>query len=165
MLTPVQPLSLYANLANKWRVAENEESSPNAAFPPNSLKALREAAGLSQVELSSRSGVSQQQISKLENSRIELKAYQLRRLAVALGCSADDIMRAPGEAPAIADPAADTFMDQLSHDFRLEVAELLRDRQITERDDRLGFLEDVRRLFLQYRHGQHRPSRPSKKPD
>jgi len=134
----------------------------SAAFPPNSLKAIREREGLSQPELARRSGVSQQQISKLENSRIELKAYQLRRLAAALGCTADAIMAAPGDSD---DGAAgpDPFLDQVSHDFRLEVAELLRDRQISERDDRLGFLEYVRRLFLEYRVGQRRTAAPKKK--
>lgn len=163
MLTPLQQVPVYAKMANTWRVATDEQPNTGAAFPANSLKALRERAGMSQPDLARRSGVSQQQISKLENSRIELKAYQLRRLAGALGCTADDTMAAPGDADATGGPGSEPFIDQVSHDFRLEVAELLRERQISDRDDRLGFLEDVRRLFLEYRAGQRRPAEAKKK--
>ena len=60
------------------------------------------------------------------------------------------VAAAPGAAPATPDAA----LERTSHDFRLEVSELMRERQISERDDRLGFLEEVRQLFVDYQRGR-----------
>lgn len=67
----------------------------NASTPPNLTKwldwvsrkihALREKAGLSQVELADRTGLPQSHISRLENGKHSPSRYTLEKLAEAMG--------------------------------------------------------------------------------
>jgi len=58
------------------------------------LKQLREANGMSQYRLAKISGVNQPNISKMEanGNRGSANGDTLRKLAVALGCSIEDIL-------------------------------------------------------------------------
>ena len=56
------------------------------------LKAAREAAGLTQVELAEKVGCKQKDISRWENGNREPVASTLKKLAQALGCSMDDLV-------------------------------------------------------------------------
>ena len=58
----------------------------------NKLKEARKAAGLTQVELSRKTGMSQQDISAIERGDREPTASTLRKLADALGCKIDYIV-------------------------------------------------------------------------
>ena len=58
----------------------------------NKLKEARKAAGLTQVELSRKTGMSQQDISSIERGDRDPTASTLRKLADALGCKIDDIV-------------------------------------------------------------------------
>lgn len=58
----------------------------------NKLKEARKAAGLTQVELSRKTGLSQQDISSIERGDREPTASTLRKLADALGCKIDYIV-------------------------------------------------------------------------
>ena len=156
MLTPIQGVPNYAKMASHLAVAKAVDNSGDTpVYAPNSLARLRQHANLSQPKLAALTGgrVSQQQISKLEQRKIELKGYQIRALALALNCTADEIMRDP-QADGAAPLEPDATLERTSHDFRLEVSELMRERQLSERDDRFGFLEAVRQLFVDYQRGR-----------
>ena len=56
------------------------------------LKAARLAAGMTQGQLAEKVGCSQREISLWENGRREPVASTLKKLAVALGCSMDDLV-------------------------------------------------------------------------
>lgn len=58
----------------------------------NKLKEARKAAGLTQVELSRKTGLSQPDISSIERGDRDPTASTLRKLADALGCKIDDIV-------------------------------------------------------------------------
>ena len=55
------------------------------------IRELREAAGMTQVELSNLSGVSQEHISRLENGRHNINAKTADKLAAALGVRLIDL--------------------------------------------------------------------------
>jgi transcriptional regulator with XRE-family HTH domain len=57
------------------------------------IKELREAAGMTQVELSDKSGVSQEHISRLENGKFTFNVKTADKLATALGVTLNDLMR------------------------------------------------------------------------
>lgn len=63
------------------------------------VRALRVAAGLTQAQLAARSGVTQESISRLERGIQSPQESTLRRVALALGGSPDEILAV--------DPAAD----------------------------------------------------------
>ena len=56
------------------------------------LKEARKSAGITQVELSRKTGMSQQDISSIERGDRDPTATTLRKLADALGCKIDDIV-------------------------------------------------------------------------
>ena len=58
----------------------------------NKLRDTRKAAGLTQLELSRKTGMSQQDISAIERGDRDPTASTLRKLADALGCKIDDIV-------------------------------------------------------------------------
>lgn len=58
----------------------------------NKLKEARKAAGLTQVELSRKTGLSQPDISAIERGDRDPTASTLRKLADALECKIDDIV-------------------------------------------------------------------------
>ena len=55
------------------------------------IKELREAAGMTQIELSEKSGVSQEHISRLENGRHNINTKTADKLAAALGVRLIDL--------------------------------------------------------------------------
>jgi transcriptional regulator with XRE-family HTH domain len=56
------------------------------------LRSTRESRGLSQLELSYRSGVAQSQISKLERGLVFARRATIRKLAAALECRQYEII-------------------------------------------------------------------------
>ena len=63
-----------------------------AMNPRNRLRELRKAAGLSQVELAERTGVSQSAISQIENDVIAMDTAWMRAFARELGCEPVDLL-------------------------------------------------------------------------
>jgi transcriptional regulator with XRE-family HTH domain len=57
------------------------------------LRAVREAAGISQVTLAQRSGVDLSHINKIENARRDPTTAMLLRLARALGTTPAELLR------------------------------------------------------------------------
>ena len=56
------------------------------------LRAAREAAGLTQVELAEKVGVTQRDISNWERCKREPGVLTVKKMAQALGCSMDDLV-------------------------------------------------------------------------
>ena len=61
-------------------------------FPPNRIRELRKAAGLSQTALGARVGLTAGQVGHLENGARNLSIEWLRRIAAALEVSAADLL-------------------------------------------------------------------------
>ena len=61
-------------------------------FPGNRIRELRKRAGLTQIELAERIGLSQGQLSNLENGDRSLSLEWLRRIARALNCAVADLL-------------------------------------------------------------------------
>ena len=57
------------------------------------IKKLREQAGITQVQLSEMSGISQEHISRLENDKFTFNVKTADKLAQALGVTLNDLMR------------------------------------------------------------------------
>lgn len=60
--------------------------------PRNRLRELRKAAGISQVQLADRTGVSQFAISQIENDVIAMDTAWMRAFARELGCQPADLL-------------------------------------------------------------------------
>lgn len=61
--------------------------------PGNRIRELRKAAGLSQIELARRTGVSQPYISQIENQdSLSLDVARMRVIARELGCAPADLL-------------------------------------------------------------------------
>ena len=87
------------------RIGDNDRMAGKAKSrqQKTGLHHAREARGLSRSELVKRSGVSKQQLSRLENGLIRLRLDHLKRFANALGYSPDQILlwgRYPGTSEA-----------------------------------------------------------------
>lgn len=91
------------------------------------LKAWREQADLTQVELAKALGVVQQTISDYEAGRSRPGVKRARAIADALSLSQDDVLRALAEAPddEAAPAAGGGFPDDLSDDERAQVDALI----------------------------------------
>lgn len=63
-----------------------------AMNPRNRLRELRKAAGLSQVQLAERTGVSQSAISQIENDAIAMDTAWMRAFARELRCEPVDLL-------------------------------------------------------------------------
>ena len=61
---------------------------------PDSLRALRLAAGISQVKLAERAATTQSYVARIETGRLDPGTDMLGRLADALGVPADTVFRA-----------------------------------------------------------------------
>lgn len=61
-------------------------------FAGNRIRAQRKAAGLTQAELAEAVGLSQGQVSNLENGDRTISLEWLRRIARALGCAVADLL-------------------------------------------------------------------------
>lgn len=70
------------------------------------LKELREKMGISQMQLSKISGVSQAVISDIENGKTNSpRFYTITKLASALGCTIDDLLANDTDQPQLAKEA------------------------------------------------------------
>ena len=84
------------------------------------LREKRRAAGLSQRQLADRAALDFSYISKLENGRLPAPAADTAvRLAVILGCPAEDLLSAARKMPtglddSLTDPAAIRFLQEAS---------------------------------------------------
>ena len=56
------------------------------------LKEARKAAGMTQAELAEILGCLPKDISRYENCKVEPGALTLKKIAIALGCSMDDLL-------------------------------------------------------------------------
>jgi transcriptional regulator with XRE-family HTH domain len=87
-------LQYYMARYNGRAAAEYNDLSLPVLFmdPDNRLRALRRKAGLTQLELAERTGVSQPAISQLENGTRTLDLPWMRTFARALGCAPADLL-------------------------------------------------------------------------
>ncbi len=92
-----------------------------AMHPVNRLRELRKTAGLTQVELAERAGVSQAAISQVENDTRPMTVDWMRTFARILDCTPADLL---GE---------DDNPDRLSEDERRLLA-LYRDAEVGQRE-------------------------------
>lgn len=60
--------------------------------PGNRLRELRKAAGLTQIELAARTGVTQSSISQIENGNMPLTVEWMRAFAREIGCAPSDLL-------------------------------------------------------------------------
>lgn len=74
-----QALAPLGDVVPRWRA--------NPSHASQRLRLLREAAGLSQMELSARVGITHEQLSKIEDGRWSPLAPTVRKLSQALGVS------------------------------------------------------------------------------
>jgi molybdate-binding protein/DNA-binding XRE family transcriptional regulator len=72
---------------------------------PNRVRAVREARGLSQVELAAAASLSRQSVGAIEAGRATPAVDVALRLARALGCRVEDLFAGPGEATLSTEPA------------------------------------------------------------
>jgi transcriptional regulator with XRE-family HTH domain len=85
------------------RIGDNARMQAKSGSKKTGLYHAREARGMSRTELVKRSGVSKQQLSRLENGLIRLRLDHLKPFANALGYSPEQILlwgRFPGTAGA-----------------------------------------------------------------
>lgn len=66
----------------------------------NNIRVFRETAGLNQTELASLIGISSKTIARYETGLREPRSSDLLRIAKVLGCTTDDLIGNPTEAPA-----------------------------------------------------------------
>ncbi len=59
------------------------------------LRAIRQDCGLTQKQLSVMTGISQPNISDIENARVNPTIHTASKLAAALGCTIDELMSGP----------------------------------------------------------------------
>lgn len=64
-------------------------------FQPDTLRTLRHLQGLTQAQLAARSGLSDTAISYYETGRRAPTVKTAQKLAVALGCTLDDLTQSP----------------------------------------------------------------------
>ncbi len=72
--------------------AEQEKAELARKALGERLRRLREAAGLTQVELAKRAGVGRVTVVRIENGRMDARTETLRRLARALGVKLADLL-------------------------------------------------------------------------
>lgn len=65
----------------------------------NKIRAYRETAGLNQTELASLVGISSKTIARYEAGLREPRSSDLLKIAKTLGCTVDDLIGNPTEAP------------------------------------------------------------------
>ena len=59
----------------------------------NKIKALRESKGLTQVQLSEQTGINRVTIARYETSDSGMTIDSAKRLAEALGCTVDELLK------------------------------------------------------------------------
>ena len=88
----VSASSLRASLDEQYRSKLESEDDSERKIVGARIRAARESASLSQQELSRRSGIAQESLSRIETGRRDPRLGTLRRLAKGLGLSLDQLM-------------------------------------------------------------------------
>ena len=88
----VSASSLRACLDEQYRVKLESEDDSDRKIVGARIRAARENASLSQQELSRRSGIAQESLSRIETGRRDPRLGTLRRLAKGLDLSLDQLM-------------------------------------------------------------------------
>lgn len=117
---------------------------PDAATFGDRLAAARDAAGMSQKQLSKRLGVKLSTLNAWENDLSEPRANRLSMLAGILNVSI--IWLLTGEGEGLSAPEDETTIPPEVNDLLVEIRDLK--TQITASADRLGRLEKKLRLTL-----------------
>jgi DNA-binding XRE family transcriptional regulator len=96
----VSASSLRAFLDEQYRAKLESEDDGQRKMVGSRIRAARESASLSQQELSRRSGIAQESLSRIETGRRDPRLGTLRRLAKGLDLSLDQLMeRLSGATP------------------------------------------------------------------
>lgn len=88
----VSASSLRACLDEQYRAKLESDDESERKIVGARIRAARESASLSQQELSRRSGIAQESLSRIETGRRDPRLGTLRRLAKGLGLSLDQLM-------------------------------------------------------------------------
>jgi DNA-binding XRE family transcriptional regulator len=84
--------SLRAALDDQYRAALRRADDGERRLVGARIRAVRESAGLSQLELSRRSGVAQESLSRIETGLRDPRLGTLRRLAQGMGLSLNQLL-------------------------------------------------------------------------
>ncbi len=90
--TDVGVESLRAALDGEYRALLLSADDAERKMAGARMRALRESLGLSQLELSRRSGIAQESLSRIETGRRDPRLGTLQRLARGMGLSLDQLM-------------------------------------------------------------------------
>ena len=88
----VSATSIRAALDDEYRARVQVEDDTERKIVGARLRAVRESASLSQMELSRRSGIAQESLSRIETGRRDPRLGTLQRLARGLGLSLNQLM-------------------------------------------------------------------------
>ena len=88
--------SLRAALDDEYREALVSADDRDRRLMGARIRAVREGANLSQLELSRRSGIAQESLSRIEKGRRDPRLGTLRRLAQGMGLSLDQLLERLG---------------------------------------------------------------------
>jgi DNA-binding XRE family transcriptional regulator len=91
--------SLRAALDEEYRARLVSADDTERRIAGARLRTVREGLGLSQLELSRRSGIAQESLSRIETGRRDPRLGTLQRLARGLGLSLDQLMGRLSAAP------------------------------------------------------------------
>jgi len=125
------------------------------------LKDIRRRHGLSQVDLSNRSGVAQNTISDIETGRREPRPSTLRKLARSLGVEVADFYPETSHPKGSAPSSPEEWLRAHGgHLLRLTDAELRREFRERPDEDRRDFMERLGREFGKIQAAYERESEP-----
>ncbi len=91
--------SLRAALDEEYRARLLSADDDERRIVGARLRTVRESLGLSQLEVSRRSGIAQESLSRIEMGRRDPRLGTLRRLARGMGLSLDQLMERLSVAP------------------------------------------------------------------
>lgn len=61
----------------------------------NNLKEIRKEKGMTQEELANAVGITQSNLSRIENGKVQISLKLAKDITVTLGCTVDDLIREP----------------------------------------------------------------------
>jgi DNA-binding XRE family transcriptional regulator len=88
----VSAQSLRAALDDKFREALRRADSGERKLVGARIRAVRESVGFSQLELSRRSGIAQESLSRIETGQSDPRLGTLRRMAQGMGLSLNQLL-------------------------------------------------------------------------
>jgi len=110
------------------------------------IKRIREAHGISQMELAEQVGVSFQQIQKYEKGINKISAERIQQIAKALGISVNTFFEKE-RIPMVSEPSAEYSPRRMSMNVTREEAKLLRlFRKVENKKIREGLLQQLKGL-------------------